>query len=318
MLGNGNQVVDRAGRGARGRSCPSTTPTSSSPATGRGRRAGPQDRVPVLDQPGRHRPRPGTWPSATPTTATRSGRSPSGEAGSAPTCSTRCASRSCGRPPSPIRTASRRRSGWSPRTPRAGRGRHRAARAGGGRHAAGRPRRTCAAARRRLPRARRAAHRRRGGRRLRPHRDPVRQRAVRHPARPALPGQGPHRRLPADVGHRGLGPGVRRLPRARTSPSGRCTTGIPTAGTPLAAAVALRHLQLVDEWRRAGRRPRPRPPSCAGRAGRARSPRSTRSARSASTASWSAWSCPTGRGPALGSTGLRRSGRTGCPAAPAG
>ena len=91
-------------------------------------------------------------------------------------------------------------------------------------------------------------------------------RAVRAPPRPALPRQGHHRRVPADVGHGRdrsrvfdafLGPDLsekdalprpllqRERPRPPPSP---CATS-----------------QLVDEWRRARQRPGPGRPSCAGR-----------------------------------------------------
>ena len=114
-----------------------------------------------------------------------------------------------------------------------------------------------ARARRRVPRARRAADLRRGRHRLRPHRHAVRVGAVRPPARPAVPRQGPHRRLPADVGDGRERAGVRRVPRPRPVASARCTTGTRTAGTRSAAAVALRHLELLDAWRRARQRARP-------------------------------------------------------------
>ena len=45
-------------------------------------------------------------------------------------------------------------------------------------------------------------------------------------------GKGHDGRLPPDVGDGRVGPGVRRLPRAPTSASARCTTGTRTAGTP--------------------------------------------------------------------------------------
>ena len=51
-------------------------------------------------------------------------------------------------------------------------------------------------ARTRLPRARRAADRRRDPDRIRPHRQVVRDRARRHRARHHVPGQGPRRRIP--------------------------------------------------------------------------------------------------------------------------
>ena len=117
MLGNGNRVVielaEALGRGRARR----RRPLPLRLRRRGGGRAGAEDRVPVLDQPGRHRPHHATSRSAAPTTATRSARSRSATAASAPTCSTRCASRSCGRPRSPTRTASTARSRWSPSTP---------------------------------------------------------------------------------------------------------------------------------------------------------------------------------------------------------
>ena len=83
----------------------------------------------------------------------------------------------------------------------------------------------------RVPRARRAPHLRRGRHRVRPHRHPVRLGAVRPATRPARPGQGPHRRLPADVGDRGPGGRCSTPSSAPTSPSARCTTGTRTRGT---------------------------------------------------------------------------------------
>ena len=61
---------------------------------------------------------------------------------------------------------------------------------------------------------------RRGGHRLRAHRHPVRHRAVRagRAARPAVPRQGHHRRVPAAGGHGGQRAGVRRLRRHPVRP----------------------------------------------------------------------------------------------------
>ncbi len=64
-----------------------------------------------------------------------------------------------------------------------------------------------------VPGPRRAADLRRGGDRFRTDRDPLRLRAVRAAAGPAVPGQGDHRRVPRHVGHGDLGRRVRRLPR---------------------------------------------------------------------------------------------------------
>ena len=69
------------------------------------------------------------------------------------------------------------------------------------------------AVRRALRRARRAADLRRGGDRLRPHRDDVRLRAGGRLARPALPRQGAHRRLHAAGGDAGDRADLRGLPR---------------------------------------------------------------------------------------------------------
>ena len=113
---------------------------------------------------------------------------------------------------------------------RAGRRRARAAGAGCVGHAVClRVRR--AADRRGVPPGRRPPDLRRGGDRVRAHGDAVRLRAVRAAARPAVPRQGDHRRVPRHVGHGGVGRGVRRLPRRRPRARRPSTTGTPTAGT---------------------------------------------------------------------------------------
>ena len=88
-----------------------------------------------------------------------------------------------------------------------------------------------ARARRRVPRARRAADLRRGRHRLRPHRHAVRFRAVRPAPRPARAGQGPHRRLPRRCRRRWRAARCSTRSSAPTSPSARCTTGTRTRGT---------------------------------------------------------------------------------------
>ena len=63
LLGNGNVAADRAGRGARP-SGPGRRPALPVRVRRcRRRRAGAQDRVPVLDEPGRRRPDAATWRS---------------------------------------------------------------------------------------------------------------------------------------------------------------------------------------------------------------------------------------------------------------
>ena len=169
-------------------------------------------------------------------------------AGSAPTCSTRCASRCCGRPTSPTRAASRPRSAMV------------AAHAAELAAVVVEPLVQGAAGMQLAEPDGLAAL----GAACREHDvllicDEVATGfgrtgtlfaigAVRRAARPARARQGHHRRVPADVGHGGQRPGVRRVPRPRPLASGRSTTGTPTAGTRSAAAVALRHLELLDEW----------------------------------------------------------------------
>ena len=96
---------------------------------------------------------------------------------------------------------------------------------------------------------RRAADRRRSGRRLRPHRPDVRLRARRGDARPALHRQGPDRRLPAAGRHAGDRrdlAGVSGRLRRRAGPS---ITATPTAATRWAAAAALATLDVFEEER---------------------------------------------------------------------
>ncbi len=242
----GGRVRRGAGRGGAGR----RRPRAVRLRRGGGRRAGPQDRLPVLDQPGRAGPHRASWPWATPTTATPSGPCRWATADSAPTCF------------DPLRFPVVRTPGYATPT--------------------GRPRlvggieadadelaavvieplvqgasgmlvaepadlaRVGEACRR----ARGAAHLRRGGHRLRADGQAVRLRVgrTRVPPRPAVPGQGHHRRLPPPVGHRGLGRGVRRLRRAPTSGERTFYHGHSYGGNALACAVALRHLQLIEEW----------------------------------------------------------------------
>ena len=80
-------------------------------------------------------------------------------------------------------------------------------------------------------RARRAAHRRRGGGRLRPHRHAVRLRAGRRDAGLPLPGQGADRRLPAAGGDADHRRGLQRVPRPAGGRAGRSTTATPTPAT---------------------------------------------------------------------------------------
>ena len=157
-----------------------------------GRGSGPEDGLPVLAAAAaiRGRRRPATWPWATPITATRWGASASAASSGSTRCSARCCSRrSACRCPIPIarRPASPREDlaayhlekleRTAPRAPSADR-------RDGDRAAWCRRRRAWSCTRRlssRRPRTdakiRRAADRRRGGRRLRPHRADVRLRA---------------------------------------------------------------------------------------------------------------------------------------------
>ena len=119
------------------------------------------------------------------------------------------------------------------------------------------------------------------------------------------------------VGH-GRDPArLRRVPRPRPVRAAPCTTATPTAGTRSPRAVALRHLQLLEERDVLGNvRARStelrallgtahRPPSGRGR-GPPTGPHGRRRARAAA------------RRPALGAAGLRGRGGTGCAPAPAG
>ena len=62
-----------------------------------------------------------------------------------------------------------------------------------------------------------------------------------------MPGQGDHRRLPPDVGDRGVRARLRRLSRRGPRPA-TFFHGHSYGGNALAAAVALRHLRPLDEW----------------------------------------------------------------------
>ena len=149
---------------------------------------------------------------------------------------------------------------------------------------AGGPRR----ARRRVPRARRAADLRRDRDRLRPHRHAVRLRARGHPPRPALSRQGDDRGLPADVGDRRVGRGVRRVPRPR----------------PVGEDAVPRALVQRERARRRGRAPSPRAASRRGTC----SPTCGRGPRSCATCSTTASRrCPqVARRPAARADGRRR------------
>ena len=201
---------------------------------------------------------------------------------SAPTCSTRCGSGCCGRraTTSPGRSTPPRdlidahagpswRRWWSSRWcrgPRACWCADPAALRAAGATACRAPRR--------------AAGVRRGGHRLRPHRHAVRLRAVRPAARPDVHRQGPHRRLPADVGHRGEPAGLRGVPRAR----------------PVGADLLPRPLLQRERPGRGGRPPPPRAARRAGRAGQRGRPgrqlrRAARRARRPAARRWRTCAC---------------------------
>ena len=257
MLGNGNRVVVELAEALAARRARRRAALPVRVRRRRRGRAGAEDRVPVLGRTGASTGAPRTSPSAAPTTATPSARSRSATAASAPTLfdplrfpvlrAPRFADPDCfdaavahGRR---ARRASWRR--WS------------SSRWCRARPACSSPRPTAfARARRRVPRARRAADLRRGGDRLRPHRHAVRVRAVRAAARPAVPRQGAHRRLPAACRRRSRAAGCSTRSSAPTSPSSTLYHGHSYSGNALAAAVALRHLELLDEWRRARQRAR--------------------------------------------------------------
>ena len=82
-----------------------------------------------------------------------------------------------------------------------------------------------------LRRARRAADRRRGRDRLRPHRDDVRLRAGARRARLPLPRQGPHRRLPAARGDADDRARLRGLPRRAPRSTAPSSTATPSPAT---------------------------------------------------------------------------------------
>ena len=170
--------------------------------------------------------------SAARTTATPSARSRSATAASAPTCSTRCASPCCGRPtfddPDCFDTAVRDGRASTPPSSRRSIVEPLVQGAAGMQLADPDGLAALGAACRD---ARRAADLRRGRHRLRPHRHAVRVGAVRPAPRPPVPRQGPHRRLPADVGHGRERAACSTRSSAPTSASARSTTGTPTAGT---------------------------------------------------------------------------------------
>ena len=143
----------------------------------------------------------------------RRGRCRWATAASAPPCSTRCASRCCAPPATPTRAGRPRPAPrWQP-TPASWR------RWSSSRWCRG-PRGCCAPSRPTWPRSADACRGSRGRCSSATRWPPASAARARlfaseqcgHAARPAVPGQGDHRRLPAHVGHRGLGPGLRRLP----------------------------------------------------------------------------------------------------------
>ena len=132
------------------------------------------------------------------------------------------------------------------------RGRRRAARAGRRRDPHP-PRRLPARGARAVRPPRRAADRRRGRDRLRPHRAHVRLRARGRRARPDVPGQGHHRRLPAAGGDAHDRARSTRASWASTRTSARSSTATPTRAT------------------RSPARPRSRTSTCSSRRTRSRS-----------------------------------------------
>ena len=214
-----------------------------------GGRAGAEDRVPVLGEPRRRRPH--DVPRVRRRVPRRHHRRALGRRRRLRHRRVRPAAlpRAARARASPIPTASTPRVAMVARARRRARGGdRRAARAGRGRACSSPTATALARARRRVPRARRAADLRRGRDRLRPHRHAVRVGAVRPPPRPP--------RASARASPRGY------LPMSATVASGRVFDaflgpdlgertlyhGHSYGGNALAAAVALRHLELLDAW----------------------------------------------------------------------
>ena len=166
-----------------------------------------------------------------------------------------------------------------------------------------------------VPPGRHAPDLRRGGDRIRADGDAVRLRAVRPAPRSHVPREGDHGRVPGHVGHRGVGRGLRRLPRGRPRArdllpraflrrervgrgrGSRTPAADRVLGCPGQRAAAADQLYSLLGERVAGR--------AAVREIRQR-------------ASWSASSVPALARTALGSAGVRRCGLPGGAAAPVG